>query len=160
MKKFLLFITMLFTLSFIGSANTCNSQYCTCPNGTWVTYGQYCTVPNVEVEIKYYGAIAVNIETEKWSSAYNYPSSSSAKKKVLSTCGENCKVNIVSAGRCGAVAYSESTKTLEFDSAIGGFAGAGYNTREERAKEKALKKCSKKSGDCKILTSVCNAGGI
>ena len=42
---------------------------------------------------------------------------------------------------------------------MSGFAGAGYDTREARSKEKALKKCSKKSKDCKIIANVCNSGG-
>lgn len=161
MKKLLLPIVVLFVLFSIQSlANSCNAQVCTCPNGGWVTFGQYCTTQTVEIEKKYYGAIAVEVETGKWSNAYNYPSNSSAREKVLASCGKNCKVMDVHAGRCGAVAYSKLDKTVEFDSAISGFAGAGYETRRERASEKALKKCSKKSKDCIILTSVCNDGGI
>ena len=122
--------------------------------------GEFDSSKHSEIEKKYYGAIAVEVETGKWSNAYNYPSNSSAREKVLASCGKNCKVMDVHAGRCGAVAYSKLDKTVEFDSAISGFAGAGYETRRERASEKALKKCSKKSKDCIILTSVCNDGGI
>ena len=159
MKKLLLFIfTLLGILSVQSFANSCNAQVCTCPNGSWVTFGQYCTASTIEIEQKYYGAIAVDVETGKWATAYNYPNNSSAKKKVRSTCGDQCKVMDVHAGRCGAVAYSKSDKILEFDSAMSGFAGAGYDTREERAKEKALKKCEKKGENCKIIASVCNSG--
>ena len=83
MKKLLLPIVVLFVLFSIQSlANSCNAQVCTCPNGGWVTFGQYCTTQTVEIEKKYYGAIAVEVETGKWSNAYNYPSNSSAKEKV------------------------------------------------------------------------------
>ena len=158
MKKLLLFVLILFgSFSTISLANSCNAQVCTCPNGSWVTFGQYCTASTIEIEEKYYGAIAVDVETGKWTSAYNYPSTSSARKEVRSTCGDQCKIMDVHAARCGAVAYSKSDKVLEFDSAMSGFAGAGYNTREERAREKALKKCEKKGSNCKIIVSVCNS---
>ena len=161
MKKLLLFILVLF-----GSMSVMSLSDAMCgANGEFdpgsntcrpLQYGNGYTEPDP----KYYGAIAVDVETGKWASAYNYSTISAAKNYVTANCGKNWKVMEVNAGRCGAAAYSKSNKIVEFDTAMSGFAGSGYNTREERAKEKALKKCSKKGGDCKIAVSVCNAGGI
>ena len=50
MKKLLLFIMVLFgSLSAMSLANSCNAQVCTCPNGGWVTFGQYCTAQTIEI---------------------------------------------------------------------------------------------------------------
>ena len=161
MKKLLFLILVLF-----GMMSTINFSDAMCgPNGQFDPGSNTCWPVQYENGYtqsapKYYGAIAVDLETGKWATSYNYPDTSSAKNHVISNCGKNCKVMVVKSGRCGAVAYSKSTKTIEFDSAMGGFAGIGFNTREERAKDKALKKCSKKNSDCIILTSVCGASGI
>ena len=54
MKKLLLFILVLFgILSAQSFAGGCNAQICMCPNGGWVTFGQYCPVNDVYTKPEY-----------------------------------------------------------------------------------------------------------
>ena len=54
MKKLFLFILVLFgVLSSQSLAGGCNAQICTCPNGGWVTFGQYCPVNDVYTKPEY-----------------------------------------------------------------------------------------------------------
>ncbi|MBP9477262.1 MAG: DUF4189 domain-containing protein [Sebaldella sp.] len=114
----------------------------------------------VYVAPNYYGAIAVDIETGQWSSASAYPTRKSARETVISGCGEHCKVINVDVKRCVAIAYSETDKILESDSAIAVYGKIGYNTRVVRSNEKAIKKCEKSGGkNCKVLVNVCALEG-
>ena len=54
MKKLLLFILILFgILSTQSFAGGCNAKICMCPNGGWVTFGQYCPVNDVYTKPEY-----------------------------------------------------------------------------------------------------------
>ncbi len=45
MKRLLLFILVLFgSMSVVSLSNGCMAQVCTCPNGGYVSYGEYCAV--------------------------------------------------------------------------------------------------------------------
>ena len=44
MKKLLLFLVLFISMSIVNLAAGCSAQICTCPNGGYVTYGQYCPV--------------------------------------------------------------------------------------------------------------------
>ena len=163
MKKLLLFIVVLFgSMSVVSLADGCKAQVCTCPNGGYVSYGEYCAVSNDEPMFKepYIGAIAVNKNTGKWSSVSNIKGTKNAKADVLSRCGSDCEVIMVDPERCVGVAYSSSDKILTSDSARDNFGGIGYNTRVKRSNDKALKKCEKNGGkNCKIIVNVCAVEG-
>ena len=163
MKKLLLFILVLFgSMGTISLADGCNAQVCTCPNGGYVSYGEYCAINNDRPMIvePYIGAIAVNKNTGKWSSISNIKGIKNAKADVLSRCGSDCEVISVDSKRCVGVAYSSSDKILASDSATDNFGGIGYNTRVKRSNEKALKKCEKNGGqNCKVIVNVCAVEG-
>ncbi len=158
MKK-LLFITgvLFFVLGFNSFAvNVCGDGI-----PPYVSYGNTGnTQAPVYVAPTYYGAIAVDVQTGKWASASAHTSKNSARQSVIARCGEQCKVINVDAQRCVAVAYSDTDKVIESDSAIAAYAKIGYNTRVERSNEKAIKKCEKNGGkNCKVLVNVCALEG-
>ena len=120
---------MIFILSFISSANGCNVQYCTCSNGSWVTFGQYCPVsvytPQTQGEVKQ-NFTKKALAFDKVTGAYgigNNKSGGKAKKEALSNCGTaNCKIvfydksGTVVASSNGIVVsgyYNDSGKTME-----------------------------------------------
>ena len=158
MKKLLLVIGVLFLLSGFNAfaVNVCGEGIPpdVCMGNTGGTQAP------VYIEPTYYGAIAVDINTGKWSSAAAYTSKKAARESVISSCGEHCKVINVDSQRCVAVAYSDTDKILESDSAIAAYAKIGYNTRVKRSNEKAVKKCEKSGGkNCKVLVNVCALEG-
>lgn len=162
MKRLLLFIVTLFgILSAQSLANGCSAQICMCPNGGYVSYGEYCAATTTQSVTRYYGGIAVDPQTGKWGSSYNYTNKKEAKTEAMSRCGStDCKyVGGAFNTDCIGAAYSSTDKVLAFDTATSGLGGKGGTTseRKKRAAEKALKKCEKNGGEnCKLLTAVCS----
>ena len=158
MKKLFLFILVLFGILSVQSlAGGCMAQVCTCPNGGYVSYGEYCpTYSNNSGG----GATTYRVRAfayDKDSGAYGegkgetYDKGSSkknARKQALTNCGtKNCKIIALGTG-------------IVVASSNGILIGANYNNdyREtasvsyEKAKEKLLKKCKDMSGtNCKVL---------
>ncbi len=163
MRKLLLFILVLFGILSVQSlSDGCNAQVCMCPNGGYVTTGQYCSAPSGDpwIVAPIIGAVAIDPATGKWASVSNTKDRKEAKNDVLERCGADCKVFMVDSKRCVGVAYSKNDKIIGSDSATDNFGGIGYNTRVERSNEKALKKCEKNGGkNCKVIVNVCALEG-
>ncbi len=162
MKRLLLFIVVLFgSMSAMSLADGCTAQVCTCPNGGYVSYGEYCATTTTTEVTRYYGGIAVNPQTGEWGSTHNYTNRGQAKKDAMSQCGsKDCKyVGGAFNTDCISAAYSSGDKVLAFDTATSGLGGKGgtISERKKRAAEKAMKKCEKNGGgSCKILKTVCS----
>lgn len=155
MKKLLLFILILLgSLSTASLANGCNAQICTCPNGGWVTFGQYCPVVyndySSPASDRVFGAIAFDPTTGNSGFAQEQYSSDDAKHYALKACNsKNCTVlGTFRAGSCGALAYSQSD---------GKYAYVGRSqSGRKKLNQKAKEKCEKNGGEnCKIIISTC-----
>ena len=152
MKKLLLFILVLFgILSMQSLAGGCIAQVCTCPNGGYVSYGEYCATyssPSVNTYVHSISAFAY----DKNSGAYGVGTErslnrDSAKKlaleQALKNCGtKNCKII---ASESGLVATSSNGMLM----------GVNYKSYDfDKVKNKLIKKCEKISGTtCKIFWS-------
>ena len=161
MKKLLLFIILFTLASFTAMANydpkTGTYDYgcgagippdaCNAGNGGGGGFNPGYTYP------RHFGAVAIDIETGYWSSATTYTSKKEAKESVVSRCGENCKLIMVSPDSCVGIAYSKEDKILGYDA-------SQSNTKVKTSNEKALKKCDKNGGsNCKVLVNVCAYDG-
>ena len=168
MKKILLFMFMVFIFSVGYSGNIIvapNGDILEdCGNNNYQFPGNCPKNSSSGNVTRYFGGTAVNPETGKWGSTYNYTNAKQAKKDAMSRCGsENCKyVGGDTNSACVSAAYSSTNKILTFEtvklSMFGSLAGIpdDKNERKNLASEKALKKCKKNGGtNCKILTTIC-----
>ena len=135
MKKLFLFIFVLFCiLTSFSYADACNAQICTCPNGSWVTFGQYCSAVNTTPSYSRnyaYGAIAINKDSGYWFAVTNFKNANGAKNEV----DKKCKVIPIKENKCLTVAYSTYDKTVKWKN------DAGNKIRESllKSSEKIIK---------------------
>ena len=130
MKKLLLIFFMMLSFNFISQAIPL--EYC---YGTYVPEGQ-CTRYD---DTTYYGAVAINKHTRKWSGAWNYTDPKKAEKSVLESCGNDC-ILVWGTSAYHAIAISEDDENWGYGSAN------DYNT----AKDKAITMCQKSGKLCYV----------
>lgn len=162
MRKLLLLTVILFGMINIkGLAAGCNAQVCICPNGGYVSYGEYCspTYNNSSSSSTTYFIRA--FAYDKDSGAYGegkgetYDEGSSkknAKKQALTNCGtKNCKIIAFGRYRSGGIVVASSNGILIGDNYSTDPRGLPEESYE-KAKEKLIKKCKDMSGtNCKVL---------
>ena len=151
MKKLFLFILVLFcVLTSLSYADACNAQICTCPNGSWVTFGQYCSAVNTTPSYSrnyVYGAIAINEDNGYWFAVTNFRNAKGAENEVAKKCSETfnekkCKVIPIKENKCLTVAYSPYDKTVKWKNGVG-----------SKIRESLLKSAGK---NYEIISSLCN----
>ena len=163
MKKLLLFIFVLFCVSTsLSYANACNSQICTCPNGSWVTFGQYCsavvnTTPTKQKARPVDWIIfAYSPSTGNYGLAHN-KNKNIATQNSLEYCGVNdCKVLLTNKAYTHGVVVTSSNgiyvaeKYNGFSSIIGKRPTA--QEKEQAYFDKLVSKCTSKGGiKCKVF---------
>ncbi len=95
-----------------------------------------------------FGALAYNPKDRRWAESYGYPSSTTAKRNALSTCGgsdKGCQIAIWYNKYCGAVANAPN----------GAWSGGKGRTAKAAAQD-AVNRCAKVSADCKLLRVNCS----
>ena len=151
MKKLFLFILVLFcVLTSLSYADACNAQICTCPNGSWVTFGQYCSAVNTTPSYSrnyVYGAIAINEDNGYWFAITNSYTAKFAKKEVDRKCsetfnGKKCKIIPIKENGCLTVAYSAYDKAVKTKAGVYSMVG-----------DSLLKSSGK---NYEIIASLCN----
>ena len=158
MKKLFLFILILFGMLSVQSlADGCNAQICTCPNGSWVSFGQYCPIQNTTYSApsESYGAIAFDPVTGSSGFSVENYNIKTAETYALNQCNSaSCKIiGTFKTERCGSLAYSDSDK-------IYGYKTSSRGGRKNLNK-KSLNECEKNGGkNCKVIISTCGYDGL
>ncbi|MCP1226247.1 DUF4189 domain-containing protein [Sebaldella sp. S0638] len=138
MKKLLLFITMLFALTFICSANTIPLEQCA--GGSYQPVGQYPTYNNYGGGSTYYiyKEFAYDKNTGTCGSGKNVKRSS-AKKTALTNCGTTFSGEGFVITSSNGIVLSIKTRSLEY-------------TKYKENIAKSLEKCRDKGGtNCKVI---------
>jgi hypothetical protein len=99
-------------------------------------------------DLKPWGSIVYDPDTDKWGIAWDHPSRRAAVTDARSRCGSSkCPIELSFYGNlCGAFALSDSTWSL-----------VQKNTLQE-AKDTALNQCSKAGKTCRVIGAVCADG--
>ena len=127
-----MFFGILSTQSLAG----CGAQICTCPNGGYVTFGQDC--PGTGSTVTYYGGIAINPYTRRFSSTWNYRNGEEAEAKALKNCGADSCVSTWASSTYMIIAISEDEKNW----------GYGASNTQSDAWDKAVAMCQKSGKTC------------
>ena len=100
--------------------------------------------------INRYGAVAMNVSTGIYDSAYNENSRAIAEKSALSKCGNGCKIISSYSNQCTAIGLG-TTK-----SGRGGYQTTATNISSKIAESNALASCNAKAKNCQIVLSECS----
>ena len=149
MKKLLLFIFILFTLSAICSANAIPLE--NCGNGSWQPSGQCSSHDNYDGKrssVTKTSAFAYDKTSGAYGKGSSYHSEDQAKKIALQNCGtKNCKII---ASKYGIVIGSSNGVVLgsNYKSWHTGMKVDDYIVKRDNL----MKKCTEMGGiDCKII---------
>jgi len=103
-----------------------------------------------------FGAIAYSTKNNKYGRAWDYDSRRAAEAAAVKFCkaagGKNCKVGLWVEDSCGALAASETSRTIKQTGNSFGFQSA------PASHARALKECEARdgAGTCEIKASVCS----
>ena len=97
-----------------------------------------------------YGAVAMNLNTGLFDSAYNEDSRATAETIALSKCGAGCKIISSYGNQCAAVGLGTAKNGK------GGYRGIATNRDPKVAESKALASCNAKAKNCQIILSECS----
>ena len=160
MKKLLLFILVLFGILSVQSlAGGCSAQICTCPNGGYVSYGEYCasynssstSVPSVDYSLPRVWFAFSYDKTQKVYGIGEGESKKEAENESLQNCGTSgCKVidSVKTAPNRLLIAISSNDVIVSKS-----FGNYQYNSdKRDIYYNDLLKKCRDKGGiNCQIV---------
>ena len=97
---------------------------------------------------KPWATIVYDEESDKWGMSWQHETRRAAVEDALKNCGtKNCTHELSFYGkRCGAFAHAKTSWALEQSDSVA------------KAKEAALKSCSKNSKSCRVIGAVCTDG--
>ncbi|MBA98465.1 MAG: DUF4189 domain-containing protein [Sulfitobacter sp.] len=105
-----------------------------------------------------FGAIAYSIQSDKYGRSWNLDSRKAAEASALKFCkaagGKGCKVGVWLEDSCGALAASETSKSMKQTGISYGFKTASASHA------RALAECEARdgAGTCQVKASVCSNG--
>ena len=153
MRKLLLFTVILFGMICIkGLAAGCSAQVCICPNGGYVSYGEYCSPTYNNSSSSSTTYLIRAFAYDETSGAYGEGREANTDRKVAKKQAEKQALKNCRTSNCKIIASGISLVVSSPNGRLLSTNYKGIGTEREKAKTKLLNRCENMYGTtCKVL---------